>query len=253
MEIVGEFLGMDNDKGIWEYFRRHRRHFFPALGCRTTFVRQAANLWRCKIMLREKIAKELGVLTDTVHIVDGFPVPVRNIKRACSSKNFQGDAAYGFRASKREKYYGFEGHLLIDSSGVITSCTLAAADIDEREAPPELPPGIRGLLIGDKGYISSDLHQELLNEGVDLQTSLRKNMHDGRPRKYVSILMSVRRRVETVIGQLTERFNIEKVRARDVWHPTSRTARKLLGHTVGILLNRLFGRPSLEFDGLIAT
>jgi hypothetical protein len=252
MEIVGEFLGIDTDKGIWEYFRRHWGHFFPALGCRTTFTRQAANLWYCKIMLREKIAEELGAVKNPVHIVDGFPVPVCNIKRAFSSKNFQGDAAYGFCASKGEKYYGFEGHLLIDSSGVITSCTLAAANIDEREALPELLPGIQGLLIGDKGYISSALHQNLLNEGVNLQTSLRKNMHDGRPQKYVSKLMSVRRLVETVIGQLTERFNIEKVRARDKWHLTSRTARKLLSHTVGILLNRLSGRSSLEFDGLIA-
>jgi IS5 family transposase len=252
MEIVGEFLGIDTDKGIWEYFRRHWRHFFPALGCRTTFVRQAANLWCCKIMLQEKIAKELVAVTDPIHIVDGFPVPVCNIKRAFSSEIFQGEAAYGFCASKGEKYYGFEGHLLISSSGVITSCTLTAANIDEREALPELLPGIHGLLIGDKGYISFALRQNLLNEGIDLQTPHRKNMHDGRSRKYVSMLMSVRRRVETVIGQLTERFNIEKVRARDIWHLTSRIARKLLGHTVGILLNRLCGRDSLELDGLIA-
>ncbi|MDL1974238.1 MAG: hypothetical protein LWX55_05580 [Deltaproteobacteria bacterium] len=31
MEIVGEYLGIDTDKGIWEYFRRHWPHFFPAL------------------------------------------------------------------------------------------------------------------------------------------------------------------------------------------------------------------------------
>lgn len=28
MEIVGEYLGIDTDKGIWEYFRRHWSHFF---------------------------------------------------------------------------------------------------------------------------------------------------------------------------------------------------------------------------------
>ena len=42
--------------------------------------------------------------------------------------------------------------------------------------------------------------------------------------------MKVRRRVETVIGQLVERFNIEKVWARDVFHLTNRFTRKLLGH-----------------------
>ena len=76
MEIIGEFLEIDTDKGIREYFRRHRRHFFPAVGCGTAFVRRAANLRRCKIMLRKKIAEELGAITDSVHIVDGFPVTV---------------------------------------------------------------------------------------------------------------------------------------------------------------------------------
>ncbi|MCK4983476.1 MAG: hypothetical protein KAS17_11165 [Victivallaceae bacterium] len=37
--------------------------------------------------------------------------------------------------------------------------------------------------------------------------------------------------METVIGQLNERFNIEKVRARDMWHLTVRIGRKLLAHT----------------------
>ena len=45
MEVVGEFLGMEQDKAIYNYFRRHYAHFFPALRKvhRTTFVRQAAN------------------------------------------------------------------------------------------------------------------------------------------------------------------------------------------------------------------
>jgi len=45
LEIVGEFLGIDTDKGIWLYFRTHRLKWFPALGSRSTFVKQATNLW----------------------------------------------------------------------------------------------------------------------------------------------------------------------------------------------------------------
>jgi hypothetical protein len=30
MEVLGEFLGMDQDKKIWSYFRRHWSAFFPA-------------------------------------------------------------------------------------------------------------------------------------------------------------------------------------------------------------------------------
>ena len=40
IEIVGEFLKLDTDKGIWEYFKKHYLHLFPKLGSRTTFVKQ---------------------------------------------------------------------------------------------------------------------------------------------------------------------------------------------------------------------
>ena len=35
MEVVGEFLGVDTDVGIWKYFGRHGRSWFPQLGSRT--------------------------------------------------------------------------------------------------------------------------------------------------------------------------------------------------------------------------
>ncbi len=31
MEIVGEFLGIDSEKGPYDYFRRHYGEWFPAL------------------------------------------------------------------------------------------------------------------------------------------------------------------------------------------------------------------------------
>jgi hypothetical protein len=49
IECVGEFLGIDTDKGLYEHFRPHYGGWFPALGRshRTTFT-QAANLWAVK-------------------------------------------------------------------------------------------------------------------------------------------------------------------------------------------------------------
>jgi len=32
IECVGEFLGIDTDKGLYEHFSRHYRDWFPALG-----------------------------------------------------------------------------------------------------------------------------------------------------------------------------------------------------------------------------
>ena len=50
MEVVGEFLGYDQDVAIYHYFRRHHPGWFPVMARihRTTFARQAANLWVVK-------------------------------------------------------------------------------------------------------------------------------------------------------------------------------------------------------------
>ena len=76
-------------------------------------------------------------------------------------------------------------------------------------------------------------------------------MEEKRSEKFIKYLISTRRLVETVIGQLSERFHIEKVRARDTWHLTCRVARKILAHTVAIFINRQLGRAPLQFEGLV--
>jgi hypothetical protein len=63
-------------------------------------------------------------------------------------------------------------------------------------------------------------------------------------------LFSGRRLVETVIGQLSQQFHIEKVRARDLWHLTNRIGRKVLAHTVGMMVNKILGNPPLQFECL---
>ncbi len=53
------------------------------------------------------------------------------------------------------------------------------------------------------------------------------------------------------IGQLTERFHIEKVRARDLWHQFSRFWRKLLAHTASIKLSLSIKNEPLQFEHLV--
>src|SRR5437588_1641022 len=62
IELVGEFLGFDRDAQLFWYFRRHHAAAFPRLRQvhRTTFLRQAANLWAVKQRLQRHLA---GVLT----------------------------------------------------------------------------------------------------------------------------------------------------------------------------------------------
>src|SRR2546423_15042149 len=50
MEVVEAYLLISQDRALYEYYRRHYAHFFPALSQlhRSSFVRQAANWWALK-------------------------------------------------------------------------------------------------------------------------------------------------------------------------------------------------------------
>ena len=59
-------------------------------------------------------------------------------------------------------------------------------------------------------------------------------------------MMNVRRLIQTVFSQLTDRFNFQSIRAKDLWHLTAKIARKLLAHTVAF-----FFAGSLNFDAIL--
>jgi hypothetical protein len=82
MEVVGEFLGIETDKGIWNYFRTHWLNLFPSIKSRTTFSRQASNLWCYKQKLQRLLAVNLGGFNEPIHLIDGFPIPLCHYQRA---------------------------------------------------------------------------------------------------------------------------------------------------------------------------
>ena len=252
LEIVGELLGHDGDEAIWSYFKRHWAAWFPGLGDRSTFVRQVANLWRVKQLLHERLVAELGARGADGHIIDGFPIAVCKLARAVRCQVLKAEADYGYCAAKREYYYGLKAHLLIDLRGVAVGITLTPANLDERDAAYDLLPAMAGLVLGDKGYIRPQFKADCEALGIDLQTPLRHNMKDHRPRWWLKLLQRIRKRIETVIGQFEQRFGLAKTRARDGWHLTNQVTRKLLAHTVGVWLNLRQGREPLDLDGLLA-
>ena len=178
-------------------------------------------------------------------------MPVCKLARAARSQVFKPEAAYGYCAAKDEYYYGLKGHVLIDLRGTITAMTVTAANCDERDAAYDMLGVIEGLLIGDKGYIRPHFKADCEALGIDLQTPVRKNMDESRPGWFLRLLQRVRKRAETVISQLEQRFGLAIMRARDPWHLTNRVARKILAHTFAVSLNLHLGREPLHFDGLV--
>jgi hypothetical protein len=252
MEVVGEYLGLEQDSALFTYFRRHYAHFFPALRTlhRTTFVRQAANLW----WLKERLWRQ--VLDRIPHdpafaILDSFPLPVCQFARAYRCRRFRGEAAYGKDMLVRQTFYGFRVHVRLEWPGVITRFCVAPANEHELAALPGLAEQTQGTLVGDRNYWSPTTAAEWQPLGVELLAPYRSAKRDPHPR-WSRQLSRVRYRIDTVFGQLVERCTVKRVWARDLWHLGSRLLRKVLLHTLAVLLNIDLGQPPLHLAQLVA-
>src|SRR3569833_1920745 len=169
VEIAGEVLGLDTDQGLHAYFRRHFARLFPGLRQvhRTTFLRQAANLWVAKHALWRRLLAMAGH-DPAVALIDSMPVPVCRFARAHRCRGFRGLAAFGHDPVARQTYYGLRLHLRIAWPGVITAATLAPANEADRTVAPQLLADLAGWTLGDKGYRSPSLRAELAPGGLGL-------------------------------------------------------------------------------------
>src|SRR5215218_9216996 len=251
IEIVGEFLGLDEDTKLFAYFRRHYAHFFPNLRCvhRTTFSRQAANLWKAKELLWQKL------LAETPHdrgfaLCDSMPLPACLFARAYRCRRFRGEAAFGKDTLLRQTFYGFRVHMRVCWPGLITRMSVAPANAHELSVLPEIAEFTSGLIVGDRNYHSPKTKEDLADMGVELLAPYSSKKRDPTPQKS-AFLSRLRYRIDTVFSHLTERYSVKRVWARDLSHLVSRLLRKVLSHTVAFLLNHQLGNPPLQLSKLL--
>lgn len=250
MEIVGEYLGCDTDEGIYNYFDRHWKSLFPHLPDRSNFVRQCANLWAVKKRLFEHISR---FQDHYLQILDSMPIEVCKFVRAKTTTQFKGTAAYGKWFG--QTFFGYRLHLKITDQGMIRNFILAAAnEHDIRYTQPLLGDDCGGWTLADKGYRSTALRDELWKDRkMYFHTSVRKidKRDSPLPIETIRTLTGKRRLIETVAGQLEQRFRIKTTFARDLWHLLNRIIRKILSHTIGVWLNLKFNHDALKLRLLV--
>jgi hypothetical protein len=146
-------------------------------------------------------------------------------------ERFRGVARYGKDHADRQTFYGFRLHARLTWPGFISEVALTPANQSEPSVVPHLadtaladtaPAGC--VIFGDRNYCSSELKARLVADGQRLLTPpARQAKHDPeavRGKKWV--FSDLRYRIDTVFGQLTDRFGLKSVRTRDLWHLTSR-------------------------------
>lgn len=138
---------------------------------------------------------------------------------------------------------------------MIVSATLAPADVHDRWVAEHdlLASGVEegAFVVGDTNYHSPALKEGLAGHGVVALIAPKKTPKKRERHPWPRWLTNVRRRIETVISQLAERYRAKRVRARDLWHLTARFVRKILSHTCCVCLCQRVGLSPLRFSGLV--
>jgi len=250
MELIGEYLGFDTDEGIYNYFARHWKFLFPDMPDRSNFVRQCANLWAVKQHFFEYLSNSKDKY---LQIIDSMPIEVCKFIRAKSTRQFKDTAKYGKWFG--QTFFGYRLHFKVTDYGMIRNFILAPAnEHDIHYAETLLADDRGGWVLADKGYRSKDLHNKLWQQRKTyFHTSLRRidKKTSPLPKQTIRRLTGKRRLIETVAGQLEQRFGIKTTFARDLWHLFNRIIRKILSHTMCVFLNLKLNMDPLKLRLLV--
>lgn len=250
IEVVGIWLSMATDKAIFLYFQRHYGDWFPGLRDihRTTFVRQSANLWAVKVQLWRQLLRWVAH-DPTDNIMDSMPLPVCRFARANRCRRLREVSAYGYDEVSRQKCFGLRVHARIAWPGVIRDLELLPANVPDTLAAEEMLVGVQGQVLADRNYWKPVLRDRLREQELVLLAPFSTAKYEKTP--WPRKLTRKRYRIETVFGQLVERFQARQVWARDVWHLCSRWLRVILAHCFGVFLCQQTGLSPLRFSELV--
>ncbi len=203
--------GYRNFKAFYrEYVFKFLYKYFPKLVSYNRFIElQSTVIELLSAYLISRFDSPTGI-----SYIDSTPLQVCKPKRMKRNKVFRNEA----EKSKTTIgwFFGFKLHLIINEKGGLLAVKFTKGNTDDRTPVFEMAKELFGKLFGDKGYISKELSEELLNEGVQLITNVRKNMKNKFMLLIDKILLRKRSIIETVNDQLKNISQIEHSRHRSI-------------------------------------
>ena len=114
-------------------------------------------------------------------------------------------------------FYGFKLHLIINHLGDIVNLKITSGNIHDVAVLESLTKDLKGILLGDKGYLGKEKAEVLAARGLKILTPSRKNMKNKPIQtEEEKQLLSRRGLIETVNDQLKNLHQIEHSRHRSV-------------------------------------
>ena len=186
----------------------HMRSEFPTLVSYTRFVELIpSTLPALCLYLRVRFGQVTGVA-----FIDSTPLSVCHNRRIGRHRVFAEMATRG--KSSMGWFYGFKLHLIVNDQGELLAVQLTPGNIDDRKPVPQMTKKLWGKLVGDRGYLSQALFEQLFARGLQLITPIRKNMHNRLVVLEDKLLTRKRFVIETIVDQRKNISQIEHTRHR---------------------------------------
>jgi hypothetical protein len=193
------------------------------------------------------LAADTDLWADPLWLVDSTPVECARSRPTVKRSNLAGWAGYSYCASHSRFFRGLRLHLITTPAGLPITWALADPKLDERQVlmavldhDPTLVAGRPGLIIiGDKGYVSSELDRYLAQREIRL---LRPSYRNRTPRPGEHLLKPVRQLIESVFDTLKGQLDLELHGGRTIDGVGARIGQRLLALTAAIWHNRATGQ-----------
>lgn len=194
-----------------QYVQEHLTDMFPKTVSynRFTELMQSVNLPLAIFLQTCCMGENTGI-----SFMDSTPIRVCKNKRIKRNKVFKGIAQLG--KSTMGYFFGFKLHLVINEKGELLNFIITPGNVDDREPlkNKRFVAKLKGKLFGDKGYISNKLAELLFVDGIQLITSIKKNMKNCLMQMSDKILLRKRAVIETVNDELKNICQVEHSRHR---------------------------------------
>jgi hypothetical protein len=249
LAVAQAAIGISSDRQFLGLIGRVLPGWFPHLPDQSQYNRRLRQLVGLISTVQQQLARWLDA--GGARLSDGTLIGVANYPGCQRRSEFAGFARFGFAKSQHRFIYGVRLVLLTDDRGLPLGYTIVPANEKEYEPLADLLTGTpAAVVIADKGFWGRNYRARLAAAGTSLLTpdKVRTAANLGRERT----LASTRLVIESVFSNLKEQMRLERHLARTPAGLAVRVAQRILALTLGILLNRLSGRPAralAAYDG----
>lgn len=217
--LFGHMQGLQQQRRIYEYTRRHWQAWFPALPSYQAFNRRLNELAPAFAhLIGTKLRTPVvGLAPAADRLIDSLPIMLAKGGRSGAARVAPAVADKGFCASKASYYYGVKLHTVAlrrtRQLPLPALFHVGRASQHDLAALRELNPDLGScLLFGDKAYADAETKSVLAARGTHLLTPYKRKRNEPQtaaPALWSRFVSSFRQPLESLFGWLIQRTDIQ--------------------------------------------